>query len=455
MSTQFGAAPPAGRLRGMAAGGCVVFRGVPFAAPPVGPLRFQPAQPADPWDGERDATRHGPIAPQMPADLQHSMGSYDPPQGEDCLTLTIWTPAVDAGRRPVLFWLHGGAFVTGAGSLDWYDGARLAESGDVVVVHANYRLGALGWLHWPGVAAGNMALTDQAMALRWVHANIAAFGGDPAQVTLGGQSAGASCAGRLMLDPGLRPLVRRLFLQSGGFGREPGAPADTAPATLAFLKALGCDPAGPDVAGQLRAAPVDAILRAEASANAAFRLLHERQQPWRPLLDHPATVDGLLEKIAASLAGKDLLLGVTEHEAHAFVGGPIPVDMADDALAASFARLDADPTLLARYRACLPGATPAQIMAEWMSDRVFTAAGLFLAERAAALGAEVHAYMFDWAPPGSPVAGALPGHSLRVRDVARMDRRADAVRRRAGRHGSAHHRAATRRGELHAHWNAR
>ncbi len=390
-----------GDLRGTTEAGCAVFRGVPYAAPPVGPLRFAPARPAAAWNGIRPAQQHGPVAPQGPSDLRHFMGDFDRLQGEDCLTLTVWTPGVDARRRPVLLWLHGGAFVSGAGSLDWYSGARLALAGDIVVVHANYRLGALGWLCWPGVAPGNMALSDQAMALRWVREHIATFGGDPDSITLGGQSAGANCTARLMLDPELRPMAGRVLLQSGGFGREPSTAADMEPTGRAFLHALQIDPDGPDVAERLQAVAVPDILRAQAVAEAAGFALAVRQQAWRPVLQQPMTVAALLQATASALAGKDVLVGVTADEGHAFIGGPIPSDIRMEAVADRFARVTGSGAALQRMQAALPAATPAQLMAELQSAHHFVDPARALAEQAAAEHARVHAYVFGWAPAGS------------------------------------------------------
>ncbi len=400
---------PFGTLRGTAEGGSTVFRGVPYAAPPVGALRFQPARPATAWAGERPAVAHGPVAPQNRSDLAHFMGDFDREQGEDCLTLTVWTPAADAGRRPVLLWLHGGAFVSGAGSLDWYSGAALAADGGIVVVHANYRLGALGHLCWPGAAPGNMALSDQAMALRWLQHCIGAFGGDPACITVGGQSAGANSTGRLLLDPALRPGIRRVLLQSGGFGREPTTRADAEPTACVFLRALGIDPDGGDVAAGLSAAALPDILRAQAEAERLGFTLPVRQQAWRPVFDQPITAGALLDEMAAALAGTDVLIGITSREAHAFVGGPIPSDVPLAAVVGRLAQLTDDPDALATLQAAHPGATPAQLMAELHSAHHFVGPSLALAERAAVHGARVHAYVFDWAPPGS-AAGA--GHCI-------------------------------------------
>ncbi len=397
---------PFGVLRGMTEGGSAVFRGVPYAAPPVGALRFQPPRPAAAWTGERPAVAHGPIAPQNRSDLAHYMGDFDREQGEDCLTLTVWTPAADAGRRPVLLWFHGGAFVSGAGSLDWYSGAALAAEGGIVVVHANYRLGALGYLCWPGAAPGNMALSDQAMALRWVQQTIGAFGGDPARITVGGQSAGANSTARLLLDPALRPGMHRVLLQSGGFGREPTMQADAEPTARVFLHALGIDPDDDSVAAGLSAASLPDILRAQAEAERLGFTLPVRQQAWRPVFDQPNTADTLLDEMAAALAGKDVLIGVTAQEGHAFIGGPIPPGLP---LAAVAGRLAGDKAALARLQEAHPGATPAQLMAELQSAHHFVGPSLALAERAAGHGARVHAYMFDWTPPGS-AAGA--GHCI-------------------------------------------
>jgi para-nitrobenzyl esterase len=136
----------AGDLRGAHENGVTVFRGVPYATA----ARFVPPQPVSVWQGVRDASRDGPIAPQGRSRLAHVMGDFERPQAEDCLTLNIWTPAADTKKRPVLVWIHGGAFSSGSGSVPWYSGERFAANGDVVVVSINYRLGALGFLCLPG-----------------------------------------------------------------------------------------------------------------------------------------------------------------------------------------------------------------------------------------------------------------------------------------------------------------
>ncbi|HEX4198660.1 MAG TPA: carboxylesterase family protein [Caulobacteraceae bacterium] len=233
---------PAGAVRGEAVGDLYVFRGVPYAAPPVGQARWRPPAPAPAWPGVRDATRFGPACFQPLSRPSGSLYADDPPaMSEDCLSLNIWTRA-DAHQAPVLVWIHGGSLVTGRGSQGIYDGAALANSG-LVVVTINYRLGVLGWLAHPGLSAesgagvsGNYGLLDQIEALRWVRRNIAAFGGDPENLTLAGESAGGISVLYLMASPAARGLFQKAIAQSAPmltapelrrerFGHEPGEAA--------------------------------------------------------------------------------------------------------------------------------------------------------------------------------------------------------------------------------------
>ncbi|MGW4474433.1 carboxylesterase/lipase family protein [Nonomuraea sp. NPDC004354] len=199
-----------GKLQGTDQNGVRRFRGIPYAAPPTGERRWQPPQPADSWAGTRDATTAGPAciqpeAPDMPKGT---------PRSEDCLTLEVTTPARPGKGRPVMVWVPGGGFITGAGSI--YDPARLVRAGDVVVVTVNYRLGVFGFFAHPELGdSSNFGLQDQVAALRWVRANIAAFGGDPGKVTLAGSSAGAMSACTLMTSPAARGLFHRAIVQSG------------------------------------------------------------------------------------------------------------------------------------------------------------------------------------------------------------------------------------------------
>ena len=171
-----------------------VFRGIPFAEPPVGPLRWRAPEPRRPWRGTRDARAFGPAAPQPPDALGTALpaGAFavGPTDEAECLTLNVWAPSDSSSDpRPVLVWLHGGAFMTGSSAMPSYDGATLAAEAGVVVVSANYRVGALGFV--PVAGQANVGLLDQLLALAWVRDNVAAFGGDPSRVTVFGESAGA------------------------------------------------------------------------------------------------------------------------------------------------------------------------------------------------------------------------------------------------------------------------
>src|SRR5271154_280509 len=206
-----------GSICGSSDGTVIAFRGIPYAASPVGSLRFRPPAPHPGWSGVRDGSRPGPAAPQGPSRLEWAMGPREPDWDEaGCLNLNVWTPAnalPDATPRPVLVWFHGGGFTSGSGGWDWYDGRNLAAAGNIVVVTANYRLGPLGYLRLPGIGADNLGCQDQAAVLRWTRDNIGAFGGDPAQVTVGGQSGGAYSALLLAIDPATSDLVHRVIAQ--------------------------------------------------------------------------------------------------------------------------------------------------------------------------------------------------------------------------------------------------
>jgi len=211
---------PAGAVQGVAQDGVVAFKGLPYAAPPVGDRRWKPPAPAATWAGVRPATDFGPACVQPKSAGSASVYAADVgPMSEDCLSLNIWAPK-EAGKAPVMVWIHGGALVSGSSREPMYDGAALARRG-VVVVSINYRLGVLGYFVHPALSAespegvsGNYGLLDQVAALQWVKRNIAAFGGDPDQVTVAGESAGGLSVMYLMASPAARGLFQRAILQS-------------------------------------------------------------------------------------------------------------------------------------------------------------------------------------------------------------------------------------------------
>ncbi|MBO2440434.1 carboxylesterase/lipase family protein [Actinomadura nitritigenes] len=250
-----------GRVKGVAADGVIRFQGIPYAAPPIGRLRWRPPAAAAPWKGVRSAAEPGPICAQPGA-----KGS-----SEDCLYLDVTAPA-RAGRRPVVVWLHGGAFSSGSGSE--YDAARMAEKGDVVVVTVNSRLGALGFFAHPRLRdSGDYGLQDQQAALRWVRANAAAFGGDPGKVTLMGQSSGGASVCAQLTSPQAAGLFHRAIIESGSclqnWPRNMLAPGDAASrywAPVTELAAKGRTALGCRTLGCLRAKPTAEVL----SLNGAF-----------------------------------------------------------------------------------------------------------------------------------------------------------------------------------------
>ena len=216
-----------GALRGRIEDGLHVFRGVPFAQPPIGDLRWRRPQPLGAWDGVQDAAEFGPISMQPPrpaaGPFAGIMGHSQERMSEDCLYLNVWTPGLDDARRPVMVWIHGGGLSSGSGSSPAYDGAPLATRGDVVIVTINYRLGALGFLPDTALAEdgteGNFGFHDMVAALEWVRDEIAAFGGNPANVTIFGESAGGISVGILLASPRAAGLFQRAIMQSGAADR--------------------------------------------------------------------------------------------------------------------------------------------------------------------------------------------------------------------------------------------
>ena len=393
-----------GDLRGVVTDGIAAFRAVPYAAPPVGELRFGPAAPVRPWSGQRDATRHGPVAPQPPARLRATAEGTVRPQDEDCLTLTISTPAPDAKARPVLVWLHGGAWLSGSGSDDRYDGAKLAREGDMVVVGVNYRLGLLGWLHLPGIADTEGGTSDMIAALSWVRDHIAGFGGDPALVTVMGQSAGAGSIGRMLMLPEARGLFRRVIIQSGGFGRGFFTSAVAAERGGQLLRLLDIDPHASDALIRLRAMDVPRLLRAQSDFVRANVRFAQNTPPFMPVLPAAMTEAEMLTAIAegagrgSEFGGKDVLIGANADEMHAFYAAdPAMENPPADAVTARFG----GEALLARYRARRPGATAMDLLADLGTDETYLRPTMRLADAVAAWGGNAYAYYFDWAPPGS------------------------------------------------------
>ncbi|MCE9521941.1 MAG: carboxylesterase family protein [Alphaproteobacteria bacterium] len=309
---------PCGKLEGTQRGGVCVFKGIPFATA----RRWRAPEAVAPWVGVRSARAAGAVAPQNPTALEGLIGGGGKfVQSEDCLSLNVWTPACDGGKRPVMVWIHGGAFVTGAGSLGLYNGAKLAQHGDAVIVTVNYRMGGLGFLRLAEVtrggipAFGNEGLLDQIAALQWVRDNIASFGGDAGNVTIFGESAGGMSVVSLLASPAARGLLHKAICQSGGGHIAHTAELGDRVASV-FLKHLGID------AGDVRAlesTPVEALLKAQAALIAEVDTQHDPHKlgglAFQPVVDGLTLPVKPIDAVrAGSAKGIALIAGTTAEE---------------------------------------------------------------------------------------------------------------------------------------------
>ena len=330
-----------GKVRGSEiADGVLAWRGIPYARPPIAALRFRPPEPPEPWGGVRDAVEYGNRSPQ--GELGPPAPGA-PPTDEDCLYLNVTAPAGRSGR-PVLFWLHGGGYEAGDAAQAAEDGAAFARSHQIVVVTINYRLGALGFLDVPGESpTGAAGLHDQIAALRWTRENIAAFGGDPDQITIYGLSAGGKSVTNLLASPLASGMIARAAESSGGDHVKDPAQAEAL--TGRFLRELG------GTARQLRSVPAADILNAQL----AIAAMPRSTWLWRPSVDGVALTGSPLTAIAAgSAAGVPLLLQTCARECAMYaLLAPDGPGQADRVLAGYFGQQTAA-RILAAYVAGFP-----------------------------------------------------------------------------------------------------
>ncbi|MGZ6885567.1 MAG: carboxylesterase/lipase family protein [Acidimicrobiia bacterium] len=393
------ASTTAGTVRGIARDDVLVFRSIPYAAPPVGPLRFRAPQPVTPWSDVRDATRFGPVAPQLPSPLETMLGAPEPVIDEaDSLTLTVFTPGLDDARRPVLFWIHGGAFVNGTGATPIYDGTRFAQHGDLVVVSINYRLGAFGFLQLEEIfgseftGSGNAGILDQVCALEWVRDNIAAFGGDPERVTIFGESAGGMSVGTLLGMPAAQGLFSQAVVQSGG-----GTFCQTAKGATEVARAVLAE-AGIDTVAELESASVDAILAAQAKVLASGS---RTDLPFMPVVDGSTLPKRPIDSVREGLGAVPTVIGTTKDEMTLFTAldlgiGELDGDAVNRALEASFGNRARE--IHAAYAALYPDASPRDLLTVIATDRVFRIPAIRLAE-AGIPHRPTFMYLFAWETP--------------------------------------------------------
>ncbi|MFM0694591.1 carboxylesterase family protein [Paraburkholderia graminis] len=397
-----------GSMTGRVIGGVAEYRGVPYAAAPVGERRFGPPKPAETWAGVRDAAQDGAIAPQSPSRVYASMGAFEAAQAEDCLYLTLWAPEGANSGRPVIVWFHGGGFMTGAGSAPWYDGAALASACDAVVVNVNYRLGALGFLSIPGVVDGNLAILDQVCALRWVQENIHVFGGDARRVTVIGQSGGGHNIASILSMPGTDGLFARAVLMSPPLGVDLQSEAGAARTRERFLELCNISPDSPDLAAELRRLSVAQILDAQSATARSLGQMDkgDLRPPFMPCTaaPHALAASGLIDAAAkgAAARGIEMLVGWTRDEANLFYFGQSDLQPVDhEQLRRMVAELPYGRTegLLNTVRERRPEGSNVQWWLDAVADVTFRLPSQALADAVVANGGCAFVYQFDWPSP--------------------------------------------------------
>ncbi len=411
----------AGKIRGSVVNGIHVFKGVPYGASTTGANRFMPPKKPAPWTGVKDTLEYGFSSPQRDPDRKQggALGGASAligdlsglPESEDCLVLNIWTPAVNAGgKRPVMFWCHGGGFTSGSGSSPGYDGTNLCLRGDVVVVGINHRLNAVGFTHLGDVAgaefaqSGNVGMLDIVHALQWVKENIAQFGGDPETVMAFGESGGGRKVSVLQAMPAAQGLYHRAIIQSGpGIRMMTRENANKAAELL--LAELGIDKSK---ARELQNAPIDALMRAYHKVSRNPQALAASATGFfAPFVDGAVLPAHPFDPVAPAISADiPLMIGSNATEATLFhAGDPTAFNLDEAGMKQRVQRLVRDEAddVIAVYRAANPGATPSDLFFLIETDQRYGVPTKVLASRKAALKrGPCYVYRFDKA---TPVAG--------------------------------------------------
>jgi para-nitrobenzyl esterase len=399
-----------GRIRGTDAGGVKTFKGVPYGASTAGGNRFMPPVAPTAWTGVRDATEFGPSAPQREPGTRPRVSPRAvaaaglPAEGEDCLVLNIWTPAVgDGRRRPVMLWCHGGGFATGSGSSPITDGTHLARRGDVVVVSINHRLNVLGFTALGDLggsdfaASGDVGMLDIVQALEWVRDNIAEFGGDPNTVTIFGQSGGGRKVSTLLAMPAAKGLFHRAIIESGATIKLVERPAG-AKVARALMSELGLSGAR---VRELQALPLDRVM--SAYFNVVRRMdVDQMTEGFSPLVDGRIVPHHPYHPAASSVsADVPVMIGSTRTELTSSAA-PEEFSLSEDGMLLRVGELLGEHAsdAVEVYRRTNPGATPSDVYFLIASDHRYSAPVMKIAERRAALGGgPVYLYYFRWETP--------------------------------------------------------
>ncbi len=394
-----------GTVRGSMSEGVVSFKGIPYAAPPFGPNRFQPPRPVDPWSGVRDALAYGPTVPKPPYFPPFDVLLPEPAiPGEDCLNLNIWTPDPGQSGFPVLVWIHGGAFANGSGAVPTYDGTRFARDG-VVCVTINYRLGVDGFLAL-GDGIVNLGLLDQVAALQWVQENIAAFGGDPGNVTIAGELAGGMSVGTLLAMPRAEGLFRRAIPQSGA-GHHAISPETARRVGVYLAEKLGIEPTREAFA----AIPLDTLLQAQVALGADIFMkpdpafwgeVSANQMPFEPVIDGDILPALPIQSISTGAGkGVDVLIGTNTEEERLFMVPNEAINhVTEEALTATIAAYGLPVAeTLDTYRSARPNATPGDLLEAIVTDWFFRIPAIRLAEAHSTGPGATYMYEFAWRSP--------------------------------------------------------
>ncbi|WP_406830686.1 carboxylesterase family protein [Pedococcus sp. KACC 23699] len=397
-----------GLVRGTSRDGVDAFLGLPYAAPAVGADRYRLPQPVVPWEGERDGSVHGPAAAQTayPSPMDQFLPSSVAP-GDDYLNVSVWAPSDGGGDLPVMVWIHGGAFVRGANRLDTYDGSAFARDG-VVLVSINYRLGAPGFAVLEG-APTNLGLRDQVAALEWVRDNVAGFGGNPADVTIFGESAGGMSVATLMSSPAAAGLFQRAIIQSGS-GAAVCSLEDARRVGVELATILGV----PATAEAFAALDPAAVAAAQGALSLAVQSDPDPQR-WGasvlrgglgimslfPVVDGDLVPDVPAARIAAgSAAGVPLLIGTTAEEMRLFlVPTGVAASITEPALPFLAQRYGWPAGAVETYAANRPAAPAGDVAAAVLTDAGFRAPSAQLATAQRGAGSSVHVYEFGWQTP--------------------------------------------------------